>query len=111
MICRYELPVSIINLTKLNDIVTNRRNTIQKSLEEAENKFRQAAENLSFAKEQLQKAKVKSEQIRSQGSSIAKQTSKKILTSAENDIKRLKETTLYAIQFEEEKSIVEVVKL
>nr|YP_009540924.1 ATPase subunit I [Lepocinclis tripteris]AYQ93364.1 ATPase subunit I [Lepocinclis tripteris] len=94
--------------TLISDIVTNRKNTIQKSLEEAENKFRQAAENLSFAKEQLQKAKVKAEQIRSQGSSIAKQTSKKILTSAENDIKRLKETTLYAIQFEEEKSIVEV---
>lgn len=95
----------------INDIVTNRKTTILKNLEEAETRFQQAANNLSFAKEQLQKAKVKSEQIRNQGITIAKQTANKILTSVENDIKRLKETTLYTIKLEEEKCLTEVVRL
>ena len=91
--------------------MTNRKTTILKNLEEAETRFQQAANNLSFAKEQLQKAKVKSEQIRNQGITIAKQTANKILTSVENDIKRLKETTLYTIKLEEEKCLTEVVRL
>nr|YP_009538728.1 ATPase subunit I [Lepocinclis ovum]AYQ93743.1 ATPase subunit I [Lepocinclis ovum] len=92
----------------LGDIITNRKTTILKNLEDAESRFQQAAENLSFAKEQLQKAKIKSEQIRNQGITIAKQTANKIITSAENDIKRLKETTLYIIKLEEEKCLSEV---
>lgn len=82
-----------------------------KNLEDAESRFQQAAENLSFAKEQLKKAKIKSEQIRNQGITIAKQTANKIISSAETDIKRLKETTLYTIKLEEEKCLTEVVRL
>nr|YP_009541109.1 ATPase subunit I [Lepocinclis steinii]AYQ93605.1 ATPase subunit I [Lepocinclis steinii] len=92
----------------LGDIVTTRKTTILKNLEDAENRFQQAAENLAFAKEQLQKARLKSEQIRNQGITIAKQTANKIITSVENDIKRLKETTLYTIKLEEEKCLTEV---
>lgn len=80
-------------------------------MEDAETRFKQAADNLSFAKDQLQKAKVKSEQIRSQGLIIAKQAANKLITSAEIDIKRLKETTLYTIKLEEEKCLAEVVRL
>lgn len=94
----------------IGDIVTNRKTTILKNLEDAENRFQQAAENLAFAKEQLQKARLKSEQIRNQGITIAKQTANKIITSVENDIKRLKETTLYTIKLEEEKCLTEVVR-
>nr|YP_009541047.1 ATPase subunit I [Lepocinclis playfairiana]AYQ93544.1 ATPase subunit I [Lepocinclis playfairiana] len=95
----------------ISDIVTSRKNTILKTLEDAEARFQQASENLSFAKEQLQKAKIKAEQIRNQGTSIAKQAANKIINLAENDIKRLKETTLYTIKLEEEKCLTEVVRL
>lgn len=66
---------------------------------------------MSFAKEQLQKSRVKAEQIRNQGTTIAKQTANKIITSVESDIKRLKETTIYTIKLEEEKCLTEVVRL
>lgn len=98
-------------MTIISDIVTSRKNTILKTLEDAEARFQQASENLSFAKEQLQKAKIKAEQIRNQGTSIAKQAANKIINLAENDIKRLKETTLYTIKLEEEKCLTEVVRL
>lgn len=99
------------NLTKIGDIVTSRKNTILKTLEDVEARFQQANENLSFAKQQLQKAKIKAEQIRNQGTNMAKQAANKIISSAENDIKRLKETTLYTIKLEEEKCLAEVVRL
>lgn len=98
-------------LTIISDIIANRKAAILKNLEDAEMRFKQAAENLNFAKDQLQKAKVKSEQIRSQGLVIAKQAAGKLISSAEGDIKRLKETTLYTIKLEEEKCLAEVVRL
>lgn len=98
-------------LTIFNDIITSRKTSILKNLEDAETRFQQAAENLSFAKDQLQKAKIKSEQIRNQGITMAKQTASKIISSVESDIKRLKETTLYTIKVEEEKCLTEVVRL
>lgn len=51
----------------------------------------------------------KSEEIRSQGSILANKLSQKILETADIEIKRLQETTLLTIKFEEEKSISEVV--
>lgn len=92
----------------ISDIINSRKAAILRNLEDAETRFKQAADNLSFAKDQLQKAKIKSEQIRSQGLAIAKQAASKLITSTENDIKRLKETTLYIIKLEEEKCLAEV---
>lgn len=92
----------------LTDIIKNRKESILRNLQDADSKFREASENLEAAKSQFQEASVKSEQIRSQGFSIASQSSKKLIESVEDDIRRLKETTLSTIQFEEENSIKEV---
>nr|YP_009538659.1 ATPase subunit I [Phacus pleuronectes]AYQ93670.1 ATPase subunit I [Phacus pleuronectes] len=92
----------------LSDIIKNRKEIILRNLQEADNKFREASENLEFAKEKFQSAQLKADQIRTQGLSLASQTSKKLIESIEEDIKRLKETTLSAVRFEEEKSITEV---
>lgn len=97
------------NLTKLSDIIKNRKESILRNLQEADNKFKEASENLEFAKNQFEIAKTKAEQIRKQGFSIASQTSKKLIESVEEDIKRLKETSLSIMKIEEEKSIGEVV--
>lgn len=79
-----------------------------KNLQETENKLKEASENLKFAKDQFELAKQKSEEIKLQGLSLASQTTKKIMEVLEEDIKRLKESTLSTLKFEEEKLISEV---
>lgn len=64
---------------------------------------------MSFAKENFELAKSRSEQIRNQGLVVAAQTAKTLLDTVEEDIKRLRASNLSAIRFEEEKSINEVV--
>lgn len=63
---------------------------------------------MSFAKENFELAKSRSEQIRNQGLVVAAQTAKTLLDTVEEDIKRLRASNLSAIRFEEEKSINEV---
>ena len=97
-------------LTIVSEYAQNRKDSILRNLQEADNKFKEASDNLAFAKQQFEVAKEKSEQIRSQGLVIAGQTSKKLLDAVEEDIKRLKDSALSAIRFEEEKSVSEVVQ-
>ena len=89
--------------------MAERKANILRSLQEADNKFREAEESLAFAKKNFELAKAKSEEIRSQGVVLSSQTSKALLNNVEADIKRLKATNLSSIRFEEEKSINEVV--
>lgn len=78
-------------------------------MQEADNKLREAEESLAFANKNFETAKLKAEQIRSQGLVLSGQTSKALLDAVEEDIKRLKASNLSSIRFEEEKSINEVV--
>lgn len=96
-------------MTKISDYARDRKESILRNLQDADNRFKEASDNLSFAKEQFEVAKVKSEQIRSQGIVIANQTSKKLIETVDDDIKRLRDSALSTIRFEEEKSIAEVV--
>jgi F-type H+-transporting ATPase subunit b len=89
-------------------LINERKNAILKNLQDADNKLREAEENLAFARKNLELAKSKSEQIRNQGLILSGQTSKVLLDSVEEDIKRLKSSSLSSIKFEEEKSINEV---
>jgi F0F1-type ATP synthase membrane subunit b/b' len=99
-----------IFLSYLGNLLDERKANILKNLQEADNKFREAEENLSFTKKNFELAEAKSEQIRKQGSVLSSQTSKALLDGVEEDIKRLKATNLSSIRFEEEKSINEVVR-
>lgn len=92
----------------LSDIINTRKENILKSLQEADNKFNEAEDNLSFARKNFDMAKAKAEQIRNQGLVLSNQTSKGLLDSVEEDINRLKAANSSAIKFEEEKSINEV---
>lgn len=95
-------------LPKIADIVKNRKETILKNIQEAENKFREAEERLVLAKNNLETAKLKADQIKTQSSILSNETAKNILKSIEEDIKRLKMSNLSTIRLEEEKSINEV---
>lgn len=96
------------HLPKLTDIVKERKDNILKSIQDAENKFREAEEKLLLAKNNFEAAKIKAEQIKSQNSILSTETAKNILKSIEEDIKRLKMSNLSAIRLEEEKSVNEV---
>lgn len=96
-------------LSHLSDLLKSRKDLILRNLQDADNKLREAQENLSFAKKNFDTAQVKAEQIRNQGLILSSQTSKTLLDSVEEDIKRLKTSSLSTIRFEEEKSINEVV--
>lgn len=92
----------------MGDIIKNRKETILKNLQDAESKFREAEENLSFAKKSFEMAKSKADQIRQQGSALSVQTSNSLLEAVDEDIKRLRIVNLSTIRMEEEKSINEV---
>jgi F0F1-type ATP synthase membrane subunit b/b' len=82
---------------------------IFRNLQEAENKFNEAEKNLSFSKQNLSAAEIRAEEIRNQAKLLALQTSKQLIDSVEEDVKRLKLINLSFIRFEEEKSIADVV--
>jgi F0F1-type ATP synthase membrane subunit b/b' len=90
-------------------LISKRKEVILKSLQDADNKLKEAEENLIFAKKNLDTAKIKAEQIRNQSLLLSSQTSQSMLNAIEEDIKRLKAANLSAVRFEEEKSINEVV--
>ena len=98
----------IYSLSKIGDIIRNRKETILKNLQDAESKFREAEENLAFAKKNFEMAKNKADQIRQQGSTLSSQTAKTLLEAVDEDIKRLKSVNLSTIRMEEEKSINEL---
>lgn len=77
-------------------------------MQDAENRFKEAEKNLLQAKENLEAAKLKANQIRVQGSSLSLQTAKLIVSSVEEDIKRLKVLNLTLIKLEQEKSVGEI---
>jgi len=92
----------------LGDLIQNRKENILRSLQDAENKFKEAEENLSFSKKNFESAKLKAEQIRSQGVILSSQAAKALIEKVEEDITRLKASNLSLIKLEEEKSINDI---
>lgn len=103
-----EILLVLESRSNISDIIKNRKETILKSLQEAESKFAEAEENLLFAKKNFEIAKVKAEEIRAQGSILSSQTAKSMLDSIEDDIKRLRSSNLSIVKLEEEKSVNEI---
>nr|AEW12933.2 ATPase subunit I [Colacium vesiculosum] len=94
----------------LNDLIKNRRELIIKNLEEADNKFCEAQDNLELALKNLKNAELKASQIKDQSNNLAAQTSKSLLNAVEDDIKRLEKINISTIHIKEQKSLNEVCK-
>lgn len=77
-------------------------------IQDAENKFKEAEKNLLLAKENFETARLRAEQIRLQGNTVSLQTATLIVSSIEEDIKRLKTLNLTLIKLEQEKSVAEI---
>ena len=94
----------------LSESLATRRKGILKNMQDSVEKKTQAMNNLTSAELKFDNAKLKSNEIRSQGIILAKQNSEKILQNMQENIKRLEDTKNFTIRFEEEKAIIEVVR-
>jgi F0F1-type ATP synthase membrane subunit b/b' len=84
---------------------------VLRSLQEAQNKLKEAEASLLTAKNNFQLAKEKAEEIRNQSVLLSSQTKKSLLLEIEDDIKRLQSSGLAVIRLEEEKSVSEMLRL
>nr|UXD06233.1 ATP synthase CF0 subunit I [Eutreptia sp. CCAC 1914B] len=94
----------------LRDSLKTRKENILKNIQDSVEKKMQAVDNLNSATLQFENAKLKANEIRSQGIIVAKQNSEKLLQNMQESIKRLEDTKNFTIRFEEEKAITEVVR-
>jgi F-type H+-transporting ATPase subunit b len=91
-----------------SSILNDRKELILKSLNDAEERYQEATAKLAKAKEQLETAKTKAEEIRVQGLLTAEQGKANLLERAKEDINRLEEAGQVSLRFEEEKAMQEV---
>lgn len=92
----------------LKSLLNNRRETILKSLRDADERYQKATDNLNKAKEQLEIAKLKAEEIRTQGFKTATQGVSHLLERLDEDINRLEEAQQATMDFQEEKALNQV---
>jgi F-type H+-transporting ATPase subunit b len=111
------LDTNIINLTvvlgvlvtvggdALRSILTNRKEAILSSLQEAEQKAKDAVLQLEEAKTALSSAKSKAEEIRKQSVVAAEKEKNQILMQTEEDTKRLEQTKQEIIQLQQQTAL------
>ena len=73
----------------LSSLLTNRKEMILKTLQDADDRYKEAEQKIADAKEQLELAKVKAEEIRAQSKASAALGTTNLLNRVEEDIKRL----------------------
>jgi len=92
----------------ITSTLTTRKENILKSLNDAEERFKEATEKVAAAKKQLDQASTKALGIRAQGAILAEKNTTKFLERAKEDIKRLEEGKQSTIFFEEKKAVSEI---
>jgi F-type H+-transporting ATPase subunit b len=92
----------------LSSLLKNRKDTILKSLQDAEQRYQEALEQLAAAKAQLEGAQAKAEDIRLQGQKAAQDLANQLREAAAKDSARLDENKQMMLQLEEEKAFSQV---
>ena len=95
-------PPSLINLLE------NRRRTILKTIQDAEERYKEATEKLQKARTRLQQAKVKADEIRLIGLAQLDKEQRDLVDAADEDPKRLEDSKNYTIRFEKQRAIEQV---
>lgn len=91
-------------------MINNHKSLVLRGLQDIENKLNQAEVKLLTAKNNLEAAKSKAVEIRSQGALLSSQTKNSILLEVDEDIKRLQALSLAFIRLEEDNSVSEMVR-
>nr|BDW36374.1 ATP synthase CF0 subunit I [Barbula unguiculata] len=92
----------------LNNLLSNRKQTILSTINDAEERYNEATDKLNQARTRLEKAKVKANEIRVNGFSQIEREKKELINAADEDSKRLEDSKNATIRFEEQKTIEQV---
>ena len=89
----------------LNSLLNDRKQKILSTLKSATEKFLEAEQQLTEAKQKIEIAKTKAIQIREQGKLTALQTTQILFERTEEEIQRLDQSKQATLRFEEEKAM------
>lgn len=92
----------------LTNLLSNREESILKSIRDAEERFKEATERLQQAQEEYNQTKIQAEAIRAQSEATAKEIEANLIDLVSQDTKRLIDMKQATISFEEEKALNEV---
>lgn len=102
------LKSSINNLLSLNNLLSNRKQTILNTINDAEKRYDEATDKLNQARTRLERAKIKADEIRVNGLSQIEREKKELVNAADEDSKRLEDSKNATIRFEEQRAIEQV---
>jgi len=102
------LKFSINNLLSLNNLLSNRKQTILNTINDAEKRYNEATDKLNQARTRLERAKIKADEIRVNGLSQIEREKRELVNAADEDSKRLEDSKNATIRFEEQRAIEQV---
>jgi F-type H+-transporting ATPase subunit b len=102
------LKCSINNLLSLNNLLSNRKQTILNTINDAEKRYNEATDKLNQARTRLERAKIKADEIRVNGLSQIEREKRELVNAADEDSKRLEDSKNATIRFEEQRAIEQV---
>nr|YP_010865667.1 ATP synthase CF0 subunit I [Frullania muscicola]BEG72839.1 ATP synthase CF0 subunit I [Frullania muscicola] len=92
----------------LTNLLKNRKLTILNTIRDAEERYKEATFKLNQAKNRLQQAKTKADDIRISGLSQMDREKKELIDAADGDSKRLEDSKNATIRFEKQRAIEQV---
>lgn len=102
------LKSSINNLLSLNNLLSNRKQTILNTINDAEKRYNEATDKLNQARTRLERAKIKADEIRVNGLSQIEREKRELINAADEDSRRLEDSKNATIRFEEQRAIEQV---
>ena len=88
--------------------MSNRKQNILSTINDAEERYKEATDKLNQARTRLQRAKVKADEIRVNGLSQIEKEKQELIYAADEDSKRLEDSKNATIRFEEQRAIEQV---
>nr|YP_009690642.1 ATP synthase CF0 subunit I [Lomariopsis japurensis]QEG57422.1 ATP synthase CF0 subunit I [Lomariopsis japurensis] len=92
----------------LINFLENRERTILNTIQDAEERYKEASNKLEKARIRLQQAKIKANEIRINGLTQMDREQRDLVDAADEDLKGLEDSKNYAIRFEKQRAIGQV---
>nr|YP_009682224.1 AtpF [Fissidens nobilis]QDQ38661.1 AtpF [Fissidens nobilis] len=92
----------------LNNLLSNRKQTILSTINDAEERYNEATDKLNQARTRLERAKIKADEIRVNGLSQIEREKRELINAADEDSKRLEDSKNATIRFEEQRTMEQV---
>jgi len=96
------------HLLSLSTILSNRKEAILSTIRDAEERYQEATNQLEQARERLNQAKTKADEIHISGIAQIERGKKELIQAANEDSKRLEESKNATLRFEEQRAIENV---